>query len=220
MDFETDWDAISMGYSAFDTMPPTFEAFFVEQMAADVNQAIEVSIWKGVEATPGQFGGFVEKFQADDTVIDITSAPITAANVIEEMTKVFNAIPAAIRNTPDLTMYLSTDIYAAYTIALGGFGAGGLGAAGINAQGPTSAAPFMFAGVPIFVAPGMQAGQMVAAQAQNLWYGTGLLNDNNNVQVLDMAPILGDKNVRYILRFTGGTQYGYGAEVVFYWVNT
>lgn len=218
-DFQVDWDAVSMGFSAFDVLPPTFQAFFVEQMAAIINDAVETSIWQGVEATAGEFGGFGEKFAADATVLDITSTTVTSANVIEEMTKVYNAIPSAIRNTEDLTMYVSSNVYAAYSIALGGFGAAGLGAAGINAQGPTEVAPLRFAGVKVFVANGMADNTMVAAQARNLWYGTGLLNDNNTVKVLDMADLDGSQNVRFVARFTGGTQYGYGAEIVYYWTN-
>ena len=215
-DFQVDWDAVSMGFSAFDVLPPTFQAFFVEQMAAIVNEAVETSIWQGIEATAGQFGGFTEKFIADDTVIDVQNTTVDSSNVIAEMTKVFNAISNTIRNTTDLTMYVSNNVYSAYTIALGGFGASGLGAAGINAQGPTSPAPLLFAGVPVFVANGLADDQMVAAQARNLWYGTGLMNDNNQVKVLDMADLDGSQNVRFVMRFTGGTQYGLGSEIVSY----
>ena len=218
-DFQVDWDAVSMGYSAFDVLPPTFQAFFVEQMAAIVNEAVEQSIWQGIEVTAGQFGGFGEKFAADGTVIDITSTTVDSSNVIAEMEKVFNAIPNSIRGTADLTMYVSNNVYSAYTVALGGFGASGLGAAGINGQGPTAAAPLFYAGIPVFVAPGLADNQMVAAQARNLWYGTGLLNDNNQVKVLDMADLDGSQNVRFVMRFTGGTQYGFGAEIVYYWLN-
>ena len=74
----------------------------------------------------------------------------------------------------------------------------------------------MYDGIPIVSTPGLSSNYMVAAQASNLWYGTGLLSDLNEVKILDMADIDGSKNVRYILRFTGGVQYGIGSEIVLY----
>jgi hypothetical protein len=67
-------------------------------------------------------------------------------------------------------------------------------------------------------APGMPAGQMVAAQPDNLWFGTGLMSDYNQVKVLDMSDRDGSDNVRFIMHFTAGVQYGIGAEIVYYWI--
>ena len=58
-DFASDWDAISMGYSAFDVLPPSFQAFLAAEMAAQINASIETSIWHGVTATAGQFRGLI-----------------------------------------------------------------------------------------------------------------------------------------------------------------
>ena len=83
-------------------------------------------------------------------------------------------------------------------------------------QGPTGAKPLNFDGIPIQIVNGLNTSFMVAAQKRNLWYGTGLLDDKNEVKVLDMADIDGSKNVRFIMRFTAGVQYGIGKEVVLY----
>jgi hypothetical protein len=54
---------------------------------------------------------------------------------------------------------------------------------------------------------------MVAAQKSNLFFGTGLLSDYNEVRVLDMANLDGSQNYRIIMRYTAGTQYGIGTDI-------
>ena len=56
----------------------------------------------------------------------------------------------------------------------------------------------------------------MAAQKSNLYFGTGLMSDYNLVKLIDMADIDGSKNVRVIMRFTAGVQYGIGSEIVLY----
>ena len=63
---------------------------------------------------------------------------------------------------------------------------------------------------------GMPSNEMAAAQSSNLYFGTGLLSDNNEVKVLDMGDLDGSQNVRVIMRFTAGIQYGFGSEIVYY----
>jgi len=215
-DFESDWDAVKMGYSAFDVLPPNFQAFFLQNMAENINGSIESYIWHGVASTGGQFGGFVPELTADGTVIDVAGTTVTAANVLVELGKVADSIPTTIYNTPDLTIYVSPAVGRAYIRALGGFGVDGLGGSGYMGQGPTGAKPLNFDGIPIQIVNGLNTSFMVAAQKRNLWYGTGLLDDKNEVKVLDMADIDGSKNVRFIMRFTAGVQYGIGKEVVLY----
>jgi hypothetical protein len=49
-----------------------------------------------------------------------------------------------------------------------------------------------------------------------LYFGTGLLSDHNEVKVIDMADLDGSQNVRVIMRFTAGVQYGIGGDIVLY----
>jgi hypothetical protein len=57
---------------------------------------------------------------------------------------------------------------------------------------------------------------MVAAEKSNLFYGTSLLSDSSEVKVLDMGDLDGSQNVRVIMRFTSGIQYGIGSDIVLY----
>ena len=49
-DFESDWEAVQMGYSAFDNLPPSFADFLIGHVAAKVAQKTEQNIWAGADA--------------------------------------------------------------------------------------------------------------------------------------------------------------------------
>ena len=222
-DFRSDWEAISMGYSAFDNLPPTFADFLIAHVAAKVAQKNETNIWSGVNATAGEFDGLVTLMTADTDVLDVAGASIgaggvTAANVIDQLGLVVDAIPATLYGKEDLYLYVSQNVARAYVRALGGFGASGLGAAGTNAQGTQwwNNGSLSFDGVKLFVANGLTSNYMVAAEKSNLYFGTGLMSDQNQVKVIDMADIDGSQNVRIVMRLTAGVQYGIGSEIVLY----
>jgi hypothetical protein len=217
-DFASDWEAISMGYSAFDTLPPSFQDFLLAHVAAKAAQNNEISIWRGANATAGQFDGLVTLATADSDVVDVVGTSITAANVIAEMGKVIDAIPSALYGQEDLYLYVSQSVARAYVRALGGFGASGLGANGTNAQGTQwfNNGSLSFDGVKIFVANGLADNYMMAAQKSNLYFGTGLLSDHNEVKIIDMSDIDGSQNCRVVMRFTAGVQYGIGSDIVLY----
>ena len=217
-DFHNDWEAVQMGYSAFDSLPPSFADFLIGHIAAKVAQKTEENIWQGVTANAGEFDGFETLLAADGTVIDVTGTSVTAANVITEMGKVVDAIPTAVYGKEDLYIYVASNVARAYIRALGGFGASGLGANGVNNEGTTwfNGGDLAFDGVKLFVCSGMADNDMVAAQKSNLFFGTGLLADHNEVKLIDMADLDGSQNVRVVMRFTSGVQYGIGADIVYY----
>lgn len=219
-DFHSDWEAIQMGYSAFDNLPPAFSDFLIGHVAGLVAEKTENNIWKGVTANAGEFNGLVTLALADASVIDVadTAAAVTSANVIAEMGKVVDAIPSALYGKEDLYLYVSQNVARAYVRALGGFGASGLGANGVNAEGTQwwNNGALSFDGVKIFVANGLADDNMMAAQKSNLFFGTGLLSDHNLVKLLDMADLDGSENVRVVMRFTAGVQYGIGSDIVLY----
>ena len=217
-DFHSDWEAVQMGMSAFDSLPPSFADFLIAHVAGKVAEKTENNIWKGVTGTAGQFDGFVTLMTADADVVDVVGQAITAANVIQELGLVVDAIPATLYGKEDLYLYVSQNVARAYVRALGGFAASGLGANGTNAQGTQwfNNGSLSFDGVKIFVANGLANNYIVAAEKSNLYFGTGLLSDSNEVKVLDMGDLDGSMNVRVIMRFTAAVQYGIGADIVLY----
>jgi len=218
LDLAQSWQSASMGYSAFKTLPKTFADFLIAHVAAKVAAKIETTIWNGTNATAGEFDGFRALMLADADVIDVVSTAITSANVVAEIGKVVDAIPASLYGNEGLRIYVSQAIAKAYVRALGGFGASGLGANGTNTQGTQwyTNGSLSFDGIPIFMANGMKSTDMVATTVDNLFFGCGLLNDNSLCKTIDMSDIDGSNNVRVILRYNAGIQYGIGGDVVLY----
>ena len=218
-DFRSDWEAAQMGYSAFDNLPSNFSDFLIAHVADKVAQRIETNIWTGANGTAGQFDGFITTLGADADVVDVVGTTSTAANIIEELGKIADAIPSTVYGAEDTTIYLPADMYRNYVRALGGFGASGLGAAGTNNEGTqwySMGSGLQFDGIQVAYAPGLSTSDAVAAQKSNLFFGTGLLSDQNEVKVIDMADLDGSQNVRVVMRFTAGIQHGIGSEVVLY----
>ncbi len=218
-DFQSDWEAIQMGYSAFDNLPPQFSDFLIAHVADKVAQKMEQNIWNGTNANAGEFDGFRTTLLADGDVVDVAGQASTSANVAAEIGKVMDAIPSAVYGNEDLVIYVPSNIYRNYIRSLGGFGANGLGAAGTNSEGNqwyNMGNAVSFDGIQLVLASGLASDTMVAAQKSNLFFGTGLMSDQNEVKVIDMADIDGSQNVRVVMRFTAGIQFGIGSDIVLY----
>ena len=212
------WEAISMGYSAYNNPPKDFTTYIMGHVAKMVQASTETNIWEGVNATEGQFNGFVPLALADATVLDVAShAAVTAANVVEKLGDIVDLIPSELYAADDMHIYISQNIARAYVRALGGFGANGLGGAGVNAQGNNqSFGDLMFDGVKLFIANGLADNTALATQKSNLFFGTGILNDQNSAKLIDMSNTTGSQNFRVIMRYTAGVQYAIGSEIVLY----
>jgi hypothetical protein len=222
-DFRSDWDAIQMGYSAFDVLPKSFADFLIAHAAEKVAAGMETSIWQGVNATAGEFAGIMTQLTTDASLPsanEVAGTTVTAANVITELGKIVDACPAALYGKEDLTLYVSSNIYRAYVRALGGFAASGVGANGYDNKGTNQQlGDVYFDGVRVFMANGLANNTALLAQKSNLYFATGLLNDMNEVKVLDMADIDGSQNVRVVLRFSADAKYGFASDVVTYGIT-
>jgi len=214
-DFRSDWEAVQMGYSVYDNLPPKFSDFLIGHVSGLVAEKTENNIWAGVNATAGEFDGFVTLATADATVVDVAKATVTSANVVAELGKIVDAIPAALYGKEDLHIYISQNIARAYVRALGGFAATN---SGVDAQSHMwyGDGALSFDGVKLFVANGLADNNALAAEKSNLFFGTGLLSDSQEVKILDMGDLDGSQNVRVIMRFTAGVQYGIGSDIVLY----
>lgn len=219
-DFRSDWEAVQMGYSSFDQLPPNFADFLIGHVASKVAEKTEQNIWGGVNATAGEFDGLTVLMAADADVNDAANGAetsYTSSNIVTLLGNVVDAVPSAVYGKEDLTIYVPTVALQAYVRALGGFASGGQGAAGVNAQGQqwyNMGNALSFEGIKIQHAPGMPSDHIVAGEASNIYFGTGLLSDHNEVKVIDMADLDGSQNVRVIMRFTAGVQYGIGGDLV------
>jgi hypothetical protein len=219
-DFRSDWEAIEMGMSVYDNLPPSFADFLVQHVIGKVAEKTEQNIWGGVNATEGEFDGFTVRMAADADVNDATNGGETSfssSNIITLLGNVVDSIPSAVYGKEDLTIYIPTIAYQSYVRALGGFSANGQGAAGVNSQGSlwyNMGNALSFEGIKVQLAPGMPTDHIVAGEASNLYFGTGLLSDMNELKLLDMGDLDGSQNVRVIMRYTANVQYGIGSDLV------
>ena len=214
-DFRSDWEAISMGYSAHDNLPPSFEAYLVAYVAEKVASENEVAIWQGDSTTGGSFDGFVTQIALDadlPAAQEVLGTAVTAANVVAELGKVVDAIPSQLYGNEDGCIYVSQNIYRAYVRALGTLGH-------IDRFNNQEMGSVVFDGVKIVMVNGLPDDTAIFTLKSNLWFGTGLLNDTNMVKVIDTSETLGDENVRIVMRMTAGTQYGNITEIVTYGIT-
>jgi len=218
-ELHADWEAAQMGFSAFDELPPLFSDYVISRVAAEVANATETSIWSGA-AGEGSFDGFLQVALADGDVNDITAVAIDSSNVIAQLGSV---VDSAVANCPgilgkeDLTLYVSTNVAQAYIRALGGFAAT-IGGAGTDNKGTQwyNGGALSFEGINIFVAKGFGSNKALLTPKSNLFFGTGLLDDRNEVRVIDMADTDGSQNVRVVMRYTAGVQIGIGNDIILY----
>ena len=218
--FVDSWEALQLGYSAFDEIPKDFNDWLISYVGGQVAQATEISIWQGNVATNGQFAGFLPALSASAAaggagavLQSPASGSITSANVLSKLDTLVNTIPNTVYGKEDLVIYAPTNVVKAYQQALAG---GAQGANGFNNQMNVGEKPLNFNGIELVWSPGMTDSYLVAAQKSNLYFGTGLMSDYNEVRVLDMAQIDGSQNFRIIMRYTAATQFGIGQDAVIY----
>ena len=214
-ELHADWEAAQMGFSAYSELPPLFSDFVIAQVAAEVANATETSIWSG-STGEGSFDGFDTLLTADGGA-DVTAASVDSSNVVAQLGAIVDAIPSTVYGKEDLNLYVSSNIARAYVRSLGGFVAT-IGGAGTDNKGSQwyNGGQLSFEGINIVVAKGLADNTAISAQKSNLFFGTGLLDDRNEVKVIDMADLDGSQNVRVVMRYTAGVQYGVRGDIVLY----
>ena len=208
-DFLIDWEARSEQNGE---LHASLSDALIANVLAGVAARNEVLIWQGVNANAGEYDGFETLFLADAAVLDVSSpVAIDATNVIEEMGRLVLTLPTRVRRATEKPIIaVSSNVAEAYRSAILGLGGGYYLYQGesvvMNWQGQYD----------VIECPGMSDDTMAFYQKSNLWFGTNLLDQWNNVAVLDMyAHDLSD-NVRFAASFFAGAQYGFGNEIAFY----
>lgn len=221
----SNWQAAEMGYSAYNSLPKSFEDFILAHVAEKVASSIETTIWTGANATAGQFDGIATLIAADANLpaaqeIAAVGGGVSASNVIAQLGLIVDAVPSRLYGKEDLTLYVSQNIYKAYVRALGGFAASGVGANGFDNKGTNQVlGDVFFDGIKIFMANGLAANTAIATPTSNLHFATGLLNEMNEARVIDMRPVDGSQNFRVVMRFTATANYGFAEDIVTYGIT-
>ena len=224
-DFRSDWEAIEMGFSAFDNLPKTFADFLIAYVAEKAAAKNEFNIWQGDAENTGEFDGFETLLSVDPNLVpaqEVTGTIVTSANVVAQLGLIVDAMPDTLYGREDLRLYVSNNIFKAYVRALGGFGAAGLGANGFESKGSmwyTTGGALFFEGIPVVMCSGMSANTAILTTIDNLYFGTGLLSDHQEVKVLDLSDVDGSQNIRVVMRFTAGVQYANIEDIVTYGID-
>ena len=203
------------GSNNADFLPAAFQDYFLSKLSEKMSSDFETLVWQGNTAvtSPAQVypntlcDGLVKQFTADVDVIDVTGTTVTSSNVIVELNKIYAAIPAEILFSPDLVIYVSTNILAAYKQAVA--------AASAEAYYTKDAEP-EFLGIRLMLAQGLAVNTAVAAETTNLFLISDLMSDFDDVRVLPQMDVTGDDTVRITGRVKFAVSYAYSAEVVLY----
>jgi hypothetical protein len=214
--FETNYlsELLRPGSNSAEVMPTSVEQYLLGEVAKKVSADLEQLVWKGDTGTASYplslYDGLEKQFLADAAVIDVsaTASTITSANVIAELTRVYDAIPTQILRAEDLRLFVSSSIFRAYRQALA--------SASAEAYYMQNYSELHFLDVKIIESPGLSVKKMVAAQKANLLLLTDLMSDFEDVKILPQGDVTGVPVVRMIAEFKFGTGYIYGSEVVFY----
>ena len=211
------WSSASMGFSAHnDNMPKDIETALLAEILADTAEAVDKDIWQGAASTDGEFDGFTTLFAADAAIIkdgNGITAPgqaTTKANVIAHLELLLDAIPVAVRTKPDLIIGVSADVAFFYQQALVAAGiSNGLGGGDMELR---------YANFVITPINGLPANTLVAYERKNLYFGTGLMSDHNEIRIKDQDEYTLTGMVRYNMVYTAGVQYANSDEIV--WLVT
>lgn len=213
------WSSASMGFSAHnDQMPADVETALIAQVLGDTAVGVDEDIWNGNGATTGHFQGFIPKFDADSDVIKANNGiiPLAAAidedNVLAETKKAINAIPVAVRKSAGLVIGISENWATAYNNYLV--------TAGINAGLGADDKTMRFGRYTLEVIDTLPDNTFVAYDKKNLAFGTGLLADHNEIRIKDMDEYDMTGMVRFNMVYTGGVEYAFGSEIVWYLSTT
>ena len=118
--FLNSWEALSLGYSAFDEIPRNFTDYLISYVGGKVAEATEQSIWAGGPSN-GSFQGFEGRITdasgsadapsfAQSGSVDWPNEAVTKDNVVTILTAVVDAIPSTVYGKEDLVIYVGTKV--------------------------------------------------------------------------------------------------------------
>lgn len=214
-DFEANYlsEQLRAGSNKSGNIPKSFTDYMLNQVALNTSAYTEKLLWQGdTTNSPADLcDGLLTHFDDDSTIgtVNAVSGGITVANVIAEVGKVYDAIPCTIIDNKKVVIFVSCKIGKAYKQAL----------AGLNnffATYNTGDLTLSYLDTKLIVSKGLPDDQMVACDPQNLWFGTDLVSDENDLMFIPQKAISGAPTVRIAGSFKFGTQFGSSTEIVWY----
>lgn len=131
---------------------------------------------------------------------------INKSNVIAAFEGMLRSTSPQVRNAPDFALYVPDHVAEAYIDA--NIAAGiGHGVAYQNEYG------LVYKGKQIFRQLYFDNNTILSTRVGNLWYGTDLVSDQNEVNAWYMKDRTGDDTYRFSAKFSSSTNYGYATQM-------
>jgi hypothetical protein len=191
----------------------SFMNYYWDEMSKEIESEIEQIRWAGDTALTGDTflnlcNGYNKKLAADASVIDVTATTVTAANVIDEMVKVLNALPAELKNKKgDLRFHVAPNVALAYEIAA---------AQGNTMSFITQSLGLTFLGIKVVVGEGMSDNTMVLTRKDNLIYAFDAEGDSKALKAVNLEDSVAEPLLRTRANMKVGFHIVNGAEIVYY----
>jgi hypothetical protein len=190
----------------------SFMNFYWGEMAKQIGEDVELLRWQGdttsEDDTLALCDGYIKKMKADTGIIDVAKATITSSNVIAEIVKVINALPARVsRKKADLRLYVASNIANALELAT---------ASGNTQTYITTPLALTFLGIKVVVAEGMPVNHMVATVKNNMIYAFDGEGDGKAIKAVNLADTVAEPYLRSRANLKVGFSYVNPTEIVLY----
>lgn len=196
-----------------EAVPASYAEFVVDYVAEKVASDLEITMFKGDTGTSSYplslCDGLVKQLLADGSVIDVTAtaSSITSTNVVGELNRVLEQVPAEVRNQPNFKIFVSQEIAFAYK----------------QAQAVTQGGLFLvgdkelnYLGYRLIPTSGLTAKQMIAFNSDKVFFLTDLTSDWDEILIIPQRNISGARTERFATSLKFGVNYLYGNEIVLY----
>lgn len=138
---------------------------------------------------------------------------INKSNVIATLEIAFRRLPKPLRQmvkngqTADLVVYVPYHVGDAFQDAILALGNGN-GFAIQNEQG------YQYKGLKIAPLGAIPDNHIVITRTSNIWFGTDLVSDQNQVDALYMYPLSLETKYRYSAKFSSSVNFGFGTQIL------
>lgn len=218
--FEANYLSLQLraGSNNDEVVPSSYAEFVVDYVAEKVAADLELTMFQGDTGTASYplslCDGLVKKLSATagpgaDPAIKVTatSSTISATNVIGELNRVLEAVPAEVRAQSNFKIFVSQEIAFAYK----------------QAQAATTGGLFMvgdkelnYLGFRLIPTSGLLAKQMIAFNSDKVFFLTDLVSDWDDIIIIPQRNISGARTERFATSLKFGVDYLYGSEIVLY----
>ena len=195
-------------------LPASFQEYVLTQIMLNIKNDVDnIAINGDTAASPAGVlnlcDGFRKKWLADATVVDVNGTTLSASNIMAEVAKLYNGVATTILDNGKLKFYFSVAAARFYRQALVATNPALIAVNGTDFT-------LTYLGIPIEIVKHLPTNEMFAADPENLWFGTDLVGDLEDIMVIPQRDKTGAPTVRIVAEMKIGFEYGNGAEVTWY----